>query len=237
MGVIFFFTCSVFGQVEKGIASYYADKFNGRLTANGEIFQPHKYTAAHKKLPFGTKVKVTNLKNNKAIILRINDRGPFIKGRIIDLSPIAAEKLGFKHAGITDVKVEIVSKEEKITGEVIDWEKKKQDFFAAAKEKDLQLVKKNQLYHINALGNPNKGFGLQIAKLQNHSAVFSLVYELAAYFDNKIRIISEQNKNKQIHRVLVGEFSTKKEAEELQHILLEKYPEIKIKDYQIFENS
>src|SRR5699024_7352448 len=193
MGVVlFFFTCSFFGQVEKGIASYYADKFTGRLTANGETFNPNEFTAAHKELPFNTKVKVTNLENNKAIIVRINDRGPFIKGRIIDLAPIVAKKLDFHHAGLTKVKVETLDENEKITGKVIDLNKKIFDFFAAVKKKDLQIFRKNRLFHINVLGNPHRGYGLQIAKLKDKTSVFKLVYELTAYFDNKIRIISEK---------------------------------------------
>lgn len=71
---------------KKAVACYYADKFNGRKTANGETFSNSKYTAAHKKLPFGTKVKVTNLANKKSVVVTINDRGPFSAGRDIDLS-------------------------------------------------------------------------------------------------------------------------------------------------------
>ncbi|MFL9845044.1 septal ring lytic transglycosylase RlpA family protein [Flavobacterium rhizosphaerae] len=71
---------------KKAVACYYADKFNGRKTANGETFSNNKYTAAHKKLPFGTKVKVTNKANGKWVIVTINDRGPFTRGRDIDLA-------------------------------------------------------------------------------------------------------------------------------------------------------
>lgn len=90
---------------EKGKASFYADSFQGRQTANGEIFKQNKKTAAHKTLPFGTKVKVTNLKNGKTVTVRINDRGPFVAGRIIDLSKGAAAKLDMKNDGIADVKI------------------------------------------------------------------------------------------------------------------------------------
>src|SRR4249919_962127 len=71
---------------ESGKASYYSDKFDGRKTASGAVFSQHKLTAAHKTLPFGTKVKVTNLSNGKTVKVRINDRGPFVEGRILDLS-------------------------------------------------------------------------------------------------------------------------------------------------------
>ncbi len=92
---------------QDGIASYYAQKFEGRLTANGERFSNTEYTCAHKTLPFGTKLKVTNLNNNKSIVVRVNDRGPFIKGRIIDLSKIAAQEIGMVQKGIVNVHIEI----------------------------------------------------------------------------------------------------------------------------------
>lgn len=90
---------------ETGYASYYAESYNGKATANGETFRSSRLTAAHKKLPFGTRVKVTNLTNGKTVKVRINDRGPFVAGRIIDLTKAAAKKLDMVAAGV--VKVEI----------------------------------------------------------------------------------------------------------------------------------
>ncbi|PID51394.1 MAG: septal ring lytic transglycosylase RlpA family lipoprotein [Pasteurellales bacterium] len=89
-----------------GMASYYGGKFNGRKTANGEIFNENNFTAAHKTLAFGTYLLVTNLKNNRKIIVRVNDRGPFSKKRILDLSKRSARSLGMLHSGVTKVKVE-----------------------------------------------------------------------------------------------------------------------------------
>ncbi len=94
--------------VQKGIASWYGDKFHGRTTANGEKYDMYAYTAAHKELPFGTIVKVTHIKNGRSVRVRINDRGPFIEGRIIDLSRQAAEDIGLRAEGIAEVKVEII---------------------------------------------------------------------------------------------------------------------------------
>nr|WP_298006250.1 septal ring lytic transglycosylase RlpA family protein [uncultured Flavobacterium sp.] len=94
---------------EKTLASYYHDKFNGRKTASGSIFNNKNYTAAHKTLPFGTKVRVTNLKNSKEIIVEINDRGPFIKGRQLDLSKKAFMDLAQnKNNGVLNVKIEVL---------------------------------------------------------------------------------------------------------------------------------
>lgn len=97
-------------ETQIGIASYYSEEFHGRKTASGEIFDMNKISAAHRDYPLGTVVKVTNLKNNKSIILRINDRGPFVKEheRIIDLSYGAAKELGFVLEGTTLVKVEVL---------------------------------------------------------------------------------------------------------------------------------
>lgn len=93
---------------DKTIASYYHDKFNGRKTANGEIFSNNDLTAAHKTLPFGTLVKVTNLETNKSVVVVINDRGPFIKGRSIDLSKKAFMLIVNKDKGLVKVKIEII---------------------------------------------------------------------------------------------------------------------------------
>ncbi len=90
----------------KGYASYYAKRFEGRKTANGEKYDPSKMTAAHRTLPFGTKVKVTNLQNGKTVEVMINDRGPYRKGRIIDLSAAAANRLEMTEKGVTQVIIE-----------------------------------------------------------------------------------------------------------------------------------
>lgn len=94
--------------IEVGYASYYSREFAGRKTASGEIFDPMKLTAAHKKLPFGTLVRVTNLNNKRSVVVRINDRGPFVKGRIIDLSYKAALKLGMVSKGVVKVRLEVI---------------------------------------------------------------------------------------------------------------------------------
>lgn len=93
---------------ETGTASYYADKFHGRLTANGEVFDMYKVSAAHPKYPLETIVRVTNLKNGRQLVIRINDRMPNFKGRVIDLSYQAAKELGMIADGITEVKIEVL---------------------------------------------------------------------------------------------------------------------------------
>lgn len=102
--IMFFVSCAP-KIMETGKASYYADKFQGRKTANGETFRQSKRTAAHRTLPFGTKVTVKNLTNGRKVKVRINDRGPFVKGRTIDLSKKAAKRIGMVDAGVSDVEI------------------------------------------------------------------------------------------------------------------------------------
>lgn len=95
---------------EQGKASFYADKYHGRTTASGERFSQQAASAAHLRLPFGTKVKVTNIANNKSVVVRINDRGPYIRGRIIDLSKAMFKKIADPKVGVIDVTVTIIDK-------------------------------------------------------------------------------------------------------------------------------
>ena len=93
---------------EQGKASFYADKYHGRTTASGERFSQQAATAAHLKLPFGTRVKVTNIANNKSVVVRINDRGPYIRGRIIELSKAMFKKIADPKVGVIDVSVTVI---------------------------------------------------------------------------------------------------------------------------------
>ena len=96
------------GDVERGVAAWYGRKFAGRKTASGKRFDPDAMTAAHPSLPFGTRVRVTNVDNKRSVVLTINDRGPSTPGRIIDVSLAAAKKLDFVRAGLADVAIEVL---------------------------------------------------------------------------------------------------------------------------------
>ena len=96
------------GDIQYGVSSYYADKFHGRRTANGEIYDMYGISGAHQTLPLNSVVKVTNLENNKVLVMKVNDRGPFIKNRIFDCSYGAAVQLGFISKGTAIVKVEVI---------------------------------------------------------------------------------------------------------------------------------
>ena len=95
------------GDTEIGLAAVYADSLNGHATASGQTYDRTKLTAAHKRLPFGSMIKVTNRTNGKSVIVRVNDRGPLRAGRILDVSPAAAERLGFSR-GVCHVTLEVV---------------------------------------------------------------------------------------------------------------------------------
>jgi rare lipoprotein A len=97
------------GITERGIASTYSMKLVGHRTASGAKLDAHQFTAAHPSLPLGTKLLVTNRKNGRKVVVTVNDRGPFLKGRVIDLSPAAAAELGMKRAGLAPVEIRIAS--------------------------------------------------------------------------------------------------------------------------------
>ena len=96
------------GHTETGKASFYADRFQNRKTASGELYKIGRNTAAHRTLPFGSQVRVTNVRNGKSVVVRINDRGPFVRGRVIDLSRSAFASIGDTSAGLLNVRMEVI---------------------------------------------------------------------------------------------------------------------------------
>ncbi|PRY14882.1 rare lipoprotein A [Pontibacter ummariensis] len=105
-------------KTQKGAASWYGSRYHGKKTSSGELYNKYEMTAAHKTLPFGTKVKVTNLANNESVVVRINDRGPFVGDRIIDVSEAAAKELEFHSKGIGRVKIEVLDSPTEIASAV-----------------------------------------------------------------------------------------------------------------------
>lgn len=102
----------VTGYTQNGAASYYADKFNGRRTASGERYDANALTAAHRTLPLGTKIRVTNQRNGESVVVEVNDRGPHVRGRLLDLSKRAAQELHMIGSGVARVELEVVSERE-----------------------------------------------------------------------------------------------------------------------------
>lgn len=100
-------------KIQIGKGSWYGKQFQGKLTANGERYNMYDFTAAHRTFPFNSMVKVTNLKNGRSVIVRVNDRGPYHGGRIIDLSYLAAKKLGYVKKGVAKLKIQLLYKKSK----------------------------------------------------------------------------------------------------------------------------
>ncbi len=208
--------------VEEGIASWYGKDFDGRPTASGEIFDSRKLTAAHPKLPLGTIVSVKNLENNKEVILKINDRGPFVKNRIIDVSEYAAEVLDFKFKGITKVQIKVVKLgdlKEKNEGATAFFFKKAEGDKGSSqlfyddkiKEKKEQILK-----NIKNL-NEFKSYSVQIGNFTDIRNVIRLKEELEKKIPYPINILKRENE----YVIRIGAFSERYPAEILKQKLTE----------------
>ncbi|OFX88082.1 MAG: hypothetical protein A2W99_10965 [Bacteroidetes bacterium GWF2_33_16] len=177
------------GFEQTGIASFYANKFEGRTTSNGEIYFHDKKTAAHPTLPFGSIVKVTNLENNKFVVVRINDRGPFIVGRIIDLSQSAAKELGFIEKGVVKVKIVVIASTEDMPDIVPD---------IAVKTNEPRYYKIDVSVAIPA------GKGVQIGSFKNDENVFRLAERLKSKYSEEVFVETAEVNGQRVYRVIVG---------------------------------
>lgn len=179
--------------IKTGIASFYADKFEGRQTANGEIYYHAKKTAAHKTLPFGSVVKVTNLENNKFVVVRVNDRGPFIDNRIIDLSKSAAQDLGFVDTGLTKVRIELIASTEDLPDHHL---------------KDEKITKTEVYYKLKVETVNPKGKGVQVASYNNDENVYRLAEMLTKKYNEDVYIEIVTLKKQKLYRVIVGNYNS-----------------------------
>ena len=205
-------TTTVFAQIHKGKASYYADKFEGRLTASGAKYKHTKLTAAHKLLPFGTKVKVTNLDNNKTVIVEINDRGPFVSGRIIDLSKSAAKKLDFIHAGITEVSIEVVDHGDGKGGGQV-----RANYHNEVEEKEFYAMRVDRL-------NP-KGFGVQIGSFKELTNLIWLTQNLKASYHKQVAVQVKVINSVKVYTIILGQFPSRDKAATFKNKLKKRYPD------------
>ena len=218
-----------------GIASWYGPKFHGKITANGEVYDQYALTAAHRTLPLPSAVKVTNLENNKSIILRINDRGPYVNDRIIDLSSKAADILGLKKKGTGLVRVTIL-KEKSIILEKLA----KKGYFPEIKDLpklELPQVKVPKINNVKILGSKKKILKNKINyDLKNLNKEFKIFIKLASFSSFKsaqlmkknlsyvenIRIYKKMFRDKQIFQVKAGPFLDVKKVDDLHYLLLKK---------------
>lgn len=174
---------------QEGHASYYGQKFHGRTTANGERFSMWQLTAAHRTLPFDTKIKVTNLANGKSVELRVNDRGPFVAGRILDVSRGAAAKLGMIESGTARVRIE-----------------------SAVADQKLEL-EEGEYYAINVNRTPLRGFGIQVASYKGFDNLVRRLDELLDKNLGKLHVQVASIDGDRFYRVILGGFPTREAAE------------------------
>ncbi len=172
-------------MIETGIASYYAEEFHGKITSNGERFNMNSMTAAHQTLPYNTLVRVTNLDNNKSVVVRINDAGPFKDNRIIDLSKAAALKIGMVHPGTTMVRLE-----------VLDTDTTGGDFYRI----DLKKVR-------------HSGFMIQLGSFGEFPNAIAFLKRAKKDIGKEVLLQKRMVKGEEVYRVVTGAFATREAAE------------------------
>ncbi len=170
----------VSGFIQRGIASWYGKEFHGKRTASGEIFNMYKRTAAHRTLPFGTYVLVRNLRNNRTTIVRINDRGPFVKNRIIDLSYMAAKDIGLIGPGTAPVEIVVLGRE---IGKIRSPSGKK----ILVEIKDIE----------------RGGYGVQVASFKNKKNALKLADRLSVIFKN-VEVQVNKGHKPPVYRVVIS---------------------------------
>ncbi len=213
-----FSLATAMAQVQVGKASFYADKFEGSPTASGEKYRASRLTAAHKTLPFGTKVRVTNLANNESVVVTINDRGPFVEGRIIDVSKSAAERLSFFNQGTTEVKMEIV-----------DATDGKQDTQPVAV--DHVVVEDKETYQFDIKRLSPTGYGLQLGTYQELVNVMKIVDNLRSSYKRKVAVQVKIVNGVKYYSIMIVGFSKRDKADGLMVDLKKKFPDSFVVDF------
>lgn len=209
---------SIKAQTQTGKASFYADKFEGRTTASGEKYKHNKLTAAHKTLPFGTKIKVTNLTNNKSVEVVVNDRGPYVDGRVVDLSKSAAEALDFINLGLADVRVEVV--------DAGDGKGKTQPISI-----ERVSVDEKEFYDLSISRLKPNGFGVQIGTYQELVNLMRLSENLKNSYKKEVTVQVKILNGIKYYSIILGQFSKRTKATSLLTELKKKFPDAFIVDF------
>lgn len=216
--VLQFIMMSAFAQTQTGKASFYADKFEGSPTASGEKYRHAKLTAAHKTLPFGTKVRVTNIANNQSVDVVVNDRGPYVDGRVIDLSKSAAEKLGFINQGLAEVKIEVIDagngKSKMEMGPI-----------------DKVTVDEKEFYDFEISRLNPKGFGVQIGTYQELVNLMRLADNLKNSYKKKVTVQVKIINGVKYYSLVLGQFSTRTKADNFLGKVKKKFPDAFIAEF------
>jgi rare lipoprotein A len=208
---LLFLAATSFAQVQTGKASFYADKFEGKPTASGEKYKHNKLTGAHKTLPFGTKVRITNVANNESVEVTINDRGPYVEDRIIDLSKAAAEKLGFVNQGLAEVKLEVIDPGD---GKVSD----------PARTIDNVTVDEKEFYEFKIERLKPKGFGVQVGTYQELVNLMRLSDNLKNSYQKQVTVQVKVINGVKYYGLILGQFSSRQKAEQFRAELIKKFP-------------
>lgn len=189
-----------------GMASYYAHKFHGKITASGEKYDMYELTAAHNTLPFNSFVKVTNLQNNKSVVVKINDRGPHVKSRIIDISKAAAEKIDLIQSGVAKVRVEAIidPSKENNTPQI------QSDEPVSVKESN--VFKPGNIYASSGNEVRLKGYVIQLGSYAELEKAEKQVEKLRREIKNIYIEVAVVNK-KTTYRILTGDFQNKTSAQ------------------------
>ena len=206
-------------QIQTGKASFYADKFEGVFTASGERYRHNKLTGAHKTLPFGTKVRVTNTENDLSVEVVINDRGPYVEGRVIDLSKSAAEKLGFVNKGLADVKLEVVDPG--------DGKVKEQPMRTI----DQVTVDEKEFYDFEISRLNPRGFGVQIGTYMELVNLMRLADNLKNSYQKQVTVQVKIINGVKNYGLILGQFSSRGKAETFREELRNKFPDVFIVEY------
>jgi rare lipoprotein A len=214
----FFLVVLSHAQIQTGKASFYADKFEGSPTASGQKYRHNRLTAAHKSLPFGTKVKVTNIANDQSVEVVINDRGPYVDNRVIDLSKSAAERLDFINQGLADVKIEVVDPGDGKTSDPI-------------RTVDHVAVEEKEFYDFEIARLKPTGFGVQIGTYQELVNLMRLSDNLKNSYKKKVTVQVKVINGVKYYGLIVGQFSTRPKAEQFRANLLKKFPDAFIIEY------
>jgi rare lipoprotein A len=217
MAMLLFFAWAE-AQVQTGKASFYADKFEGQPTASGEKYKRTKFTAAHKTLPFGTKVRVTNTANSQSVEVVINDRGPYVDGRIIDVSRAAAEKLGFVNQGLADVSLEVID----------PGDGKRSDPAAPIGQVS---VDEKEFYNFEVGRVKPSGFGVQIGTYQELVNLIRLSENLKNSYKKKVTVQVKIINGVKYYSLVLGQFPSREKAQQLKDELAPKFPDAFIVEF------
>lgn len=232
--------------IEKGLASYYDDSFHGRKTASGEKYDKNQLTAAHKTLPFGTKVKIKNPANGKSVEVVINDRGPYIKGRVIEISKKAAQQIDLIKVSVAPVEITVISgpdnkavattkptnekpvaktvqndaksAEKKATAAPAKKESTKDNLIVEAKE-----METGGLYKMQVLKLQPKGFGVQVAGYSDYQSVVQQLAVFQEHWFKGATVFVDKLNDKPYYKIILGPMNTKEEADSYCENLKKKY--------------